>query len=191
MNSLFYKDLILLKRSKVLLYLLVFTCICCIISIKLPTMGITYMIFLFFLIYNSISYFEDKFDGITIIGSITQIDSKLWLAKYLLNTCYVITIALFTGILTFLNLFQLNTIDIILSMIFMQLLVFFCTISSYKKNQYLFIVTLVLSVFATTIITLIKTIEISLSIPFIILTIYVILVMIGTLLIHLLHQNKN
>lgn len=101
MNSLFYKDLILLKRSKVLLYLLVFTCICCIISIKLPTMGITYMIFLFFLIYNSISYFEDKFDGITIIGSITQIDSKLWLAKYLLNTCYVITIALFTGILTF------------------------------------------------------------------------------------------
>lgn len=191
MNSLFYKDLILLKRSKVLLYLLVFTCICCIISIKLPTMGITYMIFLFFLIYNSISYFEDKFDGITIIGSITQIDSKLWLAKYLLNTCYVITIALFTGILTFLNLFQLNTIDIILSMIFMQLLVFFFTISSYKKNQYLFIVTLVLSVFATTIITLIKTIEISLSIPFIILTIYVILVMIGTLLIHLLHKNKN
>ena len=133
MNSLFYKDLILLKRSKVLLYLLVFTCICCIISIKLPTMGITYMIFLFFLIYNSISYFEDKFDGITIIGSITQIDSKLWLAKYLLNTCYVITIALFTGILTFLNLFQLNTIDIILSMIFMQLLVFFCTIWSYVK----------------------------------------------------------
>lgn len=157
MGKLLYKDMILLKSTKVYIYLIVFTILCCILSIKLPTIGITYIIFTVFLVYNSMVSIENKYDGKNTLLSMMESEKNMIVEKNVFNTFMVIAVGVVAKVLGIVGFLQLSNIQIILALILTQVLVIIYSPMGYKKDsQIMFILTLFLSIMGSTIITIIN-----------------------------------
>lgn len=157
MKNLLYKDLILLKNSKVFLYFLVFTILCCILSLKLTTMGITYVVFATFLFYNTMSSIEDKYDGKIILSSMIDNEYCIIIEKNIFYSCVLMGVGVSLKLFSIVGFFRLSSVQILLTLILTQILVnIYSLLGDRWNNQMMFLVTLFFSVLSSIVVTLIS-----------------------------------